>query len=110
MASVLFSFMADPPGKLSWTSLFAWRLERYSLRGKDAAFGIHHLDQHLVLATRQVHQDDGVALAVIRPLPREVVDGNVQMTDPRRQVSRGSTAHGQNAQVLHAVRNVGDAL
>jgi hypothetical protein len=29
--------------------------------------GIHYLDQHLVLAARQVGQDDGVALAVIRP-------------------------------------------
>ena len=29
----------------------------------DVAFGIQHLDQHIVLAARQVNQDDGVALA-----------------------------------------------
>jgi hypothetical protein len=35
------------------------------------------------------------------PLPRQVVEGNVQMTDARGQVSCGSTAHGQDAQVFH---------
>jgi hypothetical protein len=62
--------MDDPFARLS---------ERHSLCGKDAALWIHHFDQHPVLATRQVNQDDGVALAVIRPLPRQVVDSNVQM-------------------------------
>jgi hypothetical protein len=94
---------------LPWTSLFAQRFERYDLCGKEATFGIHHLDQHLVLAARQVNQDDGVALAVIRPLSRQVVDGNVQMTDARGQVSCGRPAHGQDAQVLHPVRDKGDA-
>jgi hypothetical protein len=51
------------------------------LRGKDVAFGIHQLDQHLVLAARHARQDDGVALAEIRPQPRQVVDRDVQMAD-----------------------------
>lgn len=33
------------------------------LCGEDAALGIHRLDQHLVLAARQVNPDDEVALA-----------------------------------------------
>src|SRR5688572_11111151 len=57
--------------RLSPPCLFlARRFEGHGLCSKHAAFGIHHLDQHLVLTARHVDQDDRVALAVIRPSPR----------------------------------------
>ena len=40
--------------------LLARRFERHRLCGKDAAFGIRHLDEHLVLAARHADQDDRV--------------------------------------------------
>ena len=50
-------------------------------------------------------------LAVIRPLPRQVVDGDVQMPDPRRHVARGRPAHSQrDAKALHLVRDEHHAL
>src|SRR5438094_7735309 len=100
--------MADP-FLISWTMFICRRFERHGLCGKDAAFGIHHLDQHLVIAARRVNQDDGVALAVVRPLPRKVVNGDVKMSDARRDVARRRTAYGHDAQILHPVRDEGDA-
>jgi hypothetical protein len=41
-------------------------MERDRLCSEDSAFGIHQLDQHLVLAARHARQDDGVGLAEIR--------------------------------------------
>ena len=84
-------------------------VERHRLCGEDVPLGIHHLDQHLVLAARHAPQDDGVALTVIRPLPGQVVDGDVQMSDARRHLACGRPAHGQDAQVLHPVRDEHDA-
>jgi hypothetical protein len=55
-------------------------------------------------------QDDGVALAEIRPQPRQVVDRDVQMADARRDVPRGRTCHGKNAYVLDPIRDERDAL
>ena len=78
--------------------------------GKDVAFGIHQLDQHLVLATRHAREDNAVALTEVRPQPRQVVDRDVQMADPRRQVARSRPCHGQDAYVLHPVWDDHDAL
>jgi hypothetical protein len=77
--------MADP---FYWsrTSLFARRFERHDLCGKDAALGIHRLDQHLVLAARQVNPDDEVALATSAALWAKalVAIGPPFQTLPRR--------------------------
>lgn len=74
------------------------------------AFGVHCLDPHFVLAARQPDEDYRVASAVVRPLPREIVERDVQVSDSRRDVAGGSPADGNNAQVLQAVRNEDDAL
>ena len=95
---------------LSRTNLLARRVERHRLCGKDVAFGVHQLNSHLVLAARHSPQDDGVALTVIRPKPRQVVDRDVQMTNSWRHAPCGSPAHRQDAQVLHPVRDEHDAL
>jgi hypothetical protein len=60
----------------SWVILLAWRVESHRLFGKDVAFCVHHLDQHLVLVARHADEDDGVAQTVTRPLPRQVVDAS----------------------------------
>jgi hypothetical protein len=91
-------------------NLLARRVERYRLCGEDVAFGIHQLDQHLVRAARHAHQDDGAALAEIRPQPRQVVDGDVQMPDARRHIACSGPGHRLNAQVFHPIRDVHHAL
>jgi len=47
--------------------------EGHRARDEGFALGIHRLDPHLVLAARQAAEDDGVAFAVIRPEPRQIV-------------------------------------
>ena len=77
----------DVPVHSSWLNLLARRVERHRLLGEDVAFSVHRFDQDFVLSKRHAHQDDGVALTVIRPRPRQVVDGDVQVPDPRRHVA-----------------------
>ena len=45
----------------------------------------------------------------VRPMPRQVVEGHVQMPDPRRHLQRVRPDHRQDAEVLHPVRDDGDA-
>lgn len=85
-------------------------MERYGLCGKDIAFGIHQLDQHVVLATWHARQDNCVALAEIRPQPWQVIHRDVQMADAGRQVASGRPCHGQDAHVLQPVWDDHDAL
>jgi hypothetical protein len=76
--------VVDEPGcqaEASWPTRFARRVERHRFPREDVAFSIDHLDQHFVLATRHARQNNGVALAEIRPQPGQVVDGDVQMAN-----------------------------
>jgi hypothetical protein len=47
---------------------------------------VDQLDQHLVLAGRQPDHIDCIVVTRVRPMPRQVVDGYVQMPDPWRYV------------------------
>ena len=64
---------------------------------EDVTFRIHHLEQHLVLAARHAHQDEGIALRATHPLPGQVVEGDVQVPDPRRQATCGPPPKGRMA-------------
>ena len=84
--------------------------EGHRSRDEGAALGVHRLDPHLVLAARQADEDDRVAPAVVRPLPGQIVERDVQVPDPGRDVAGGRPADGNDAKVLQAVRNEDDAL
>jgi len=55
--------------------------EGHRTRDEGFALGVDRLDPHLVLPARQAAEDDGVALAVIRPEPRQIVERDVQVPD-----------------------------
>jgi hypothetical protein len=52
-----------------------------------------------VLAARQADEDDRVALAVVRPLPGQIVELDVQVPDPGRDVAGSGPADGNDAKV-----------
>ena len=56
---------------------------------------VGQLDQHLVLAKGQPDYDDCIAVAKVPPMPRQVVDGNMQMADPRRYAERLAPSTGK---------------
>src|SRR5215813_13430871 len=92
-------------------SLSAWigHGERDGSRDERLAFGVYRLDSHFVLSVRLADEDDRVAAAVVRPLPGQVVERDVQVPDSRRDVAGGRSADGNDAKVLQAVRNEDDA-
>src|SRR4051812_14525762 len=59
---------------------------------------------------RQADEDDCVAPTVVRPLPGQFVERDVQVSDPGRELAGGRSADGNDAKVLQAVRNEDDAL
>ena len=56
---------------------------------------VGQLDQHLVLVRGQPDYDDCIAVAKVPPMPRQVVDGNMQMADPRRYAERLAPSTGK---------------
>jgi len=64
---------------------------------KDVVIGVGKLDQHPVQAGRQVLDDDGV-----RPVPRQIVNGNTKGSDARRNRERRWTGVLPWAAVAHA--------
>src|SRR5262245_66663246 len=103
MLKMLLRFMAVP------SSVWIGHGERDGLCDEGLALGIHRLDPHLVLAARQADEDDRVAPAVVRPLPGQVVERDVQVPDPGRDVAGRRAADGNDAKVLQAVRDEYDA-
>jgi hypothetical protein len=55
--------------------------------------GSANSNQHLVLARGQPDYDDCIAVAKVPPMPRQVVDGNMQMADPRRYAESAGPEH-----------------
>jgi len=70
---------------------------------------VDQLDQHLALAGRQPDHVDCIVIARVRPMPRQVVDGYVQMPDPWRYVAGARPEHRYDAHVLHPVLDLDDA-
>lgn len=66
--------------------------------------GVCQLEASRVRARRQANQDDGLA-ACLHEVPRQVVHGDVQVADPRRDVERSRTEHRQHSQVFSAKWN-----
>jgi hypothetical protein len=71
--------------------------------------GVYQLDQHLVLPGRQPHQVNRIAVTRIRPMPRQVIDGYVQMPDPWRYTERARSEHRDDVYVLHPVLDLDEA-
>src|SRR5262249_13792120 len=63
--------------------------EGHGLSGYYAVRGVGQLDRQLVLARRQPHHNDGLGIARIGPMPRQVVNGDVQMSGTRRYAGGG---------------------
>ena len=72
--------------------------------------GVGHLDENLVLPGRQRDDDQRVGAAEVTPMPGQVVDGSVEMPEPRREHDGIRPEHRQDAQVLHPVGDEHDAL
>lgn len=69
---------------------------------KDVVVGVGKLDQYPVRTGRQVLDDDGNA-ACVCPVPREIVNGNMEMSDARRNRERGCAEHRHDPDVLSPV-------
>ena len=61
--------------------------------------GVVELERHPVRARRQVLDDEGIT-AHSSPVPRQIVDGNVDVPDARRNRERRRAEHGHDPQVL----------
>jgi hypothetical protein len=64
--------------------------------------GVGQLDEHFVRARRQAHHNHGFA-AGVGPMPWCIVDGNMDMPDPRRHIEGARTEDRHDAQVLSAI-------
>jgi len=59
-----------------------------ALSGEEVVVCVDQVDRHLVRTGRQAEYVDGVAVACVRPQPRQVVYGYVQMSHARRHLER----------------------
>src|SRR4051812_36589898 len=93
-------------------SLLGWvgYSERDRSRDEGPAFRIDRLDAQLVLAARQADENDRVATPVVRPLPRKVVERDVEVPYARRDATGGGPADRNDAKVRQAVWNEDHAL
>ena len=79
-----------------------WNLECNRALVDGLVVRVNQLDQHFVRAGWQPLQDDRGA-ARIRPAPRCIVDGHVNVAHARRDGQSARTKHRCNAQVLRTV-------
>ena len=66
--------------------------------------------KHLVLTGRQPDDVDCIVVTRVRPMPRQVVDGYVQMPDPWRYVEGARPEYRYDMHVLHPVLYLDDAM
>lgn len=79
--------------------------ERHSLDlpGEHLVVGADELDRHLMRPGLQVGDVDRVVIAGIRPPPRQIIDNDVEVPDPGRNVLGARPENVHDAQVLHPV-------
>src|SRR5690348_12382358 len=74
----------------------------HGLARDDTMGGIGELDEHLVRPGPETDDDDGLP-ARIDEVPGRIVDGDVNMADPWRDVQRALAEHRDDPQILRAV-------
>lgn len=73
------------------------------LPGKQLVVGVDQIDYDFVLAGRQILDVDGAGVARIRPMPRQVVDVDVQVADAGKDVESSRAENRRDACVLRPV-------
>ena len=81
-----------------------------ALSGEEVVVGVNQVDPHLVRTGRQSVYVDGIAIARIRPQPRQVVHGYVQMTHAWGRVKRTLSKYGSYTNILRSVLDPDKAL
>jgi len=69
---------------------------------KNVVVSVGQLDQRPVRSRRQVLDDDGNA-ARICPVPRQIINGDMEVSDTRRNRERRWAKHGDDPDVLGPV-------
>src|SRR6185369_10376187 len=81
-----------------------------SLSGEEVVVCVDQVDRHLVRSGRQAEYVDGIAIARIRPQPRQVVDGYVQVPDAWRHLERTFAKYGADTNILRMILDPDQAL
>jgi hypothetical protein len=100
--ATLLYFQLAPRASLPARPL--WDLQADNLAVDHPVRGIGEPDQHAMRSGRQA-MDDQRLVARIQPVPGSVIDGNVQMADPRYVAEVGRAIDENDAEVFGAVLN-----